>query len=405
MSNPINKAAAGATLIQMIADEPHSVAMYKGRPGIGLAKKKRRYTGDKYHFEVEYGPGDNSSYDARQALLKRNQWRKARFEVDTVESFNAKDVTARAMREATTPNAFVDVLENIKKTLDQVAGEEAERGLYRSKGNAKARLASFTSGTLQLESSAQARQFNVDDYIRLASTDGTSGSLRAGIAQIIGKSDDLAQLYVTGNLVDTIALAGQTDYIFADGSFNNGRSGLPDWVPVAVPDTTLFHNVDRSPSERLYGHRSLSNVGDIAQALRDANTKIKASGDGEDTNVATMSVEMLSKFTEQQEQKVVYNTLKGESVTVGFKSISFQAAGIELELVASWAHPDDIAWIFPSSALELLHSTDGLYELVDDDGNVLARNPDDFSFDIRTLSIYNYVLRNMNGSAVVTFAV
>lgn len=386
----------------MIADDPHSVAMYDGQPGIALAKKKK-YGGNKYHFEVEYGPGDNTSFNAQQALLKRNTWSKARFECDTVESFNAKDVTLRALREVQDDDAFIDLLENLKATLDQSAGEEAERGLYRDHGNAKGRLASFSSGVLQLENSAQARQFNVGDFFRLSSTNGTSGSLRSGVAQIVAKNDDAATLTVTGNLVDVIAAAGQTDYIFADGSFGNGRQGLPDWIPVSVPDTTLFNNVDRSPSDRLYGHRSTGNVGDVAQALRDVSTKVKAAG-GKGTNTALMSVELLSKFTEQQEQKVVYETLSGESVTVGIESIKFQAAGIKLNLIDSWACPDDVIYLFPKSELEIIHSTDGLMEIVDDDGDLLSRNANDFSFDIRTISIFNYVLRNMQASAVVTFS-
>ncbi len=400
---PVNKSQAAPMMREMIAQDPHSYAMYDGNSAINLAKKVR-YGGDKYHFEIQVGHGDNTGYSAPEVLLKRNQWSKHRFECDTVESYNAKDVTHRALREVRTEDAFIDLLENLKHDLDQAAGEEAEKVLFKNHGNARAQISTVGTNVIQLTSALDARQVSIGVFLRFATTDGTSGSLKLGVAQVIRIDEGLGKLYCTGNWSDAVATIANADYIFLDGSFGYGRQGLPSWLPATAPSSgTLFNTVDRAVHEtRLAGHRVTASLGDIAGSWRDILTRIKGSG-GKGTNTVLTSVEMASRFCEQLEQKVTYNDLEGEA-GIGISSVKFQAAGMKLNVVDSWACPDNVAYVLPKEKLEIIHSTDGLMEVVDEDGNIFARNATDFSYDVRTISIFNFVLRNMQGSGVVTYS-
>ena len=407
----VNKSAAGSVLQEMIADDPHSVAAYDGNPTVALAKKIKVGGGHPtnvngmYVFEIQHETGDNTSYTPEIALLKRNVFQKVRFTCGTVESFNALNLSFKALREVTDEHAFVDLLTNVKKDLDSDAGEEAERGMFKHEGNALGQVGSFSGSTLTLKNPADISKFKIGSRIRTSASNGLTGSLRPGVGHVIGRDENAGTLKFANDVTAELPNIANNDYIFMDGSFGNGRQGLPSWIPDDPPSSSdNFNGVNRSVNvQRLAGHRITASGGDIATALRAACAAIRRSG-AKGTDVAVMSVDMRAAFCEQQEQKVHYETLSASDVEVGIDVISFNALGMKLKLVDSWACPDDRIYLFQKSELEIIHSTRGLVELVDDDGAVLSRNNENYDFDIRTYSVYNYVLRKLHNACVIKFS-
>jgi hypothetical protein len=402
----VDKSSASAILREMIADNPHSVAAYKGNPCAALAKKVK-YRGDGYKFEVEFGDGDNTSFDDADALMKLNTLEQAKFSVDTVESFNAKDVSHRALREVTDEGAFVDVLKDILASMDRAGGKTLETGLFQDRGNSKGQVDASGGAALfiTLKNPADVSKFYPNLRVRASTNDGNSGALLPGTVIIVGIDEDTGRLYTAGANWSTQITGLVADcHLFQAASWARGRDGLKGWIQDTAPTSTLFNNVDRTQHiTRLAGHRkSVASGSDIASALRAACTMIQNGGG--DANTVFASFGILSEFAEQQEQKVQFAELKGDKVTVGVPSIVFVAGNMKLNLVGTWGCSDERLYVLDRDDLEIVHSTEGVCEIVDEDGSTLRANASRFTYDLRSIQIYNYVYRNPTNAAVVKFS-
>lgn len=401
----ISKSDANAILKEMIATDPHAVAAYEENPAMALAKKVK-YTGNKYHFEIEYGEGANRSRTASQALSKVNKLDKVRFQVESFEVFDAKDVSIKALREVTSPNAFIDLLENILENLNRSLGNGIGEDLFLHTGATIGKVGTLSSLQLTLANPSTVTRFYKGQQIRASATDGTSGALRTGTVTITGIDRDAGILYTTGsNWATQITGLIVGDFLFAAGDFGLGRQGLPAWIPVTAPVVAEnFNNVDRSvDATRLAGCRQSVTAGtDIASAFRAITSRIKREGGKPDTVIC--GTDFIAEFEDQIDSKVEYQELRGEDVTVGVPTIVFKTAGLRLNMVDDRSCPDDTCWIGKRSTLEIIHSSNGLIEIVDDDGAVLSRNSSDFGFDIRALTIANYAVRKPHNWGVLQFA-
>jgi hypothetical protein len=402
----VDKSAASAILREMIADDPHTVASYKGNPCAALAKKVR-FTGDKYKWEVEHGDGDNTSFDDADALMKLNTLEQAQFQVSTVESFNAKDVSHRALREVRDEGAFVDVLKDILESMNRAGGKTLETGLFQDRGNAKGQVDSSGGGALfiTLKNPTDIAKFYQNLRVRASTADGNSGSLLPGTVQVVGVDVDTGRVYTAGanwNVQITGLVADC--FLFQAASFGRGRDGLRGWIPDSAPGSTPFNNVDRSVNiTALGGHRRSVAAGtDVASVLRTACTQIKNGGGMADT--VLLSEFLLAEFAEQQDQKVQFQELKGDKVTVGVPTMVFVAGSMKLNLVGTWGCSDERLYVGARDDLEIVHSTTGVVEIVDEDGATLSRNASKFTYDLRSIQIYNYIVRNPTNWQVTKFA-
>lgn len=402
----VDLTAADAILKEMIADHPHAVAAYEENPALALAKKVH-YTGKVYEWEIEYGEGANRSRTAATALAKANTLQKVNPGIRPVSAYDAKDVNHEAMLEATTPGAFVDLLENVLDTLRRSLGNGLGEDVFLHSGAALGQVGSLSTVALTLKNPSHVTRFYVGQAVRSSEADGTSGALQAGTVTITRIDRDAGILYAAGTWTDTIATLDADDYLFSDGDFGSGRLGLAAWLPDTAPtsgDSFTTNAINRSVDvTRLAGSRSAATNGaDIASALRTICGRIKREGGKVDT--CLLSTDMLAVFEEQVDQKVQYEELKGEKVEVGVPSIVFKAAGMKLNLVDDRSCGDDHLYLILKKHFELIHSGTGMVEVVDTDGKVLSRNATSFSYDVRGLTRANFAYRVPRDGGVVVFS-
>lgn len=398
----ISKSDANAILKEMIAADPHAVAAYEDNPAMALAKKVK-YTGNKYHWEIEYGEGANRSRTASDALAKANKLDKVRFEVESHEVFDAKDVSLKALREVASPNAFIDLLENILENLNRSLGNGLGEDLFLDAGAAIGQVGSVSGTSLFLKNPSHVTRFYKGQTLRSSEADGNSGSLQTGSATITGINRDTGELITGSNWTTQISALDADDFLFPLGNFGAGRQGLPAWVPITAPGATPFNNVDRTVDiVRLAGSRQSVSAGtDIASAIRAIVSRVKREGGKPDTVLC--GTDFIAEFEDQLDSKVQYEELRGNDVMVGVPSIKFTSAGLKLNFVDDRSCADDVLWVGKRSTLEVIHSSQGLVEIVDDDGAVLSRNASDFGFDIRGLTIANYAVRQPHHWGVLSF--
>jgi hypothetical protein len=403
----VDTTAADAILKEMIADNPHGVACYTENPALALCKKVK-FTGKIYEWETEYGEGANRSRTASTALAKANTLDKVNWGIRPVSAYDAKDVQHEALNEVQSPGAFVDLLENVLDALRRSLGNGAGEDLFMNHGAARGQVGSIPSANvLLLKNPSHATRFYKGQEIRSSETDGTSGALQAGSATITAIDRAAGSLTTDGaGWVDQIATLDADDYLFSDGDFGLGRYGLPSWLPDAAPggsDSFGPNVINRSVDVvRLAGSRSEAGSGaDVATVLRGLCSLISREGGMVDT--ALLSVDLLSQFEEQVDQKVQYEELKGDKVEVGVPSIKFTASGMKLNLVADRSCGDDHIYTVLKKHLEVVHSGPGLVEVVDSDGKVLSRNATAYSYDVRGLTRANFAYRQPRDGGVAVF--
>ena len=146
--------------------------------------------------------------------------------------------------------------------IDQVAksvGDALSRQLFRTSDASIGRVnnSSFGVTTLDLVTDTDALNFEVNQKIVTSGT-LSGGSVRTGSLTVSAVNRDAASNQVTtsANLSAGISAIAQNDYIYVEGNYDNGVSGLADWIPSSAPGSSAFFGQDRSVDPtRLGGQR------------------------------------------------------------------------------------------------------------------------------------------------------
>ena len=154
-------------------------------------------------------------------------------------------------------------LEAATTEIDQVAksvGDALSKALFRTSDMSigKVNNSSFGVTTLDLVTDADALNFEVNMKIVTSATQ-SGGSVRSGSLTVGAVNRDATsnQVTTTANLSTGISAIAQNDFIYVEGNYDNGISGLADWLPSSAPTSgDSFFGQDRSSDPtRLAGQR------------------------------------------------------------------------------------------------------------------------------------------------------
>lgn len=398
----IAKSDADAIALEYIAEKGYHVAEYEENPGMSRAKKVK-ITGKHYDFSLKYGHAANRSRTASTALAKANKVQFQEFNVTTIGSFDAKDIDQKAIAEVQDEGAMVDLLtstiDDVAKSLGNGLGED----LYLNTGGAIGQIGSIDSAIIKLKNPSHITRFYVGQVLRSSETDGTTGSLQTGTVTVASLDRDTGWITCSGAVTSGITDADADDYLFSDGDFGFGRAGLPAWIPDSVSSlSATFYGASRSlDATRMGGNRQEVSTGqDIVSALRVLLARMGR--EEAKPNLALCSFEMLADLETQVEQRG-YVELKGKGVDMGFDAITVTAGGRKINFLPDRSCGDDRIYVGNDETLELIHSQDDPVKIMDEDGEVLARNSSAYSFDIRGSSYSNYILRKPSDWGVLLF--
>jgi hypothetical protein len=110
---------------------------------------------------------------------------------------------------------------------------------------------------LDLVTDTDALNFEVNQKIVTSGT-LSGGSVRSGSLTVSAVDRDATSNQVTtsANLSAGISAIAQNDYIYVEGNYDAGVSGLADWIPSSAPGSSAFFGQDRSVDPtRLGGQR------------------------------------------------------------------------------------------------------------------------------------------------------
>ncbi|AKU93377.1 hypothetical protein AKJ09_00041 [Labilithrix luteola] len=118
-------------------------------------------------------------------------------------------------------------------------------------GTAAGGTSDVTTTNVTLKNPSDAIKFRPGQVLKLATTDGTSGAVKAGSVTLTAVDIFTGVLTASGNWSAGIGTAANTDYLFADGDFGLAFQGIPAWLVANSKRagnalSTLFNGVDRS---------------------------------------------------------------------------------------------------------------------------------------------------------------
>ena len=247
-------------LKQYYRDKPVIDTVYKNHPWLTLVPKNPRFKGKNLPIPVIYGrpQGVSSTFSTAQSNATASQiaefliTRKRHYGVATVDG---ETLLASQGNEYAFLDAAVTEIDQVAKSV----GDALSRQLFRSSDASIGRVnnSSFGVTTLDLVTDTDALNFEVNQKIVTSGT-LSGGSVRSGSLTVAAVDRDATSNQVTtsANLSAGISAIAQNDYIYVEGNYDNGVSGLADWIPSSAPGSSAFFGQDRSVDPtRLGGQR------------------------------------------------------------------------------------------------------------------------------------------------------
>jgi hypothetical protein len=195
--------------------------------------KATNFKGANLVLALRYGTTQGVSTSFSEAQANKTGVPMAKFTVTRGKHYSLFSVDGETMAAAEKPESLADVLsEAVMAAMDGIKRREA-RYVYGNGGGSVGRISSAAVAgltELTLTNADDIVNFEEGMWVQFASTDGTSGSVKAGKAQISAierENGKISCAVAFDTLVGTIALS---DYVFPAGDFGAGPKGLDAWL-------------------------------------------------------------------------------------------------------------------------------------------------------------------------------
>lgn len=194
-------------------------------------------------FATAMSATNNASGYGVFTVTRKSHYRLAKMQTELLEA-----------TETGAEDAFEDMIEELDRGIEAEANYLNFR-LFRNSGGAAGKMTNtaFNTTVMQFSDPSDTWAYVKGDTVNLASTDGTSGALRAGSLVVASVQRSVGTLTMTQNISTGIPTAAQNDFAFLAGDFGVAISGFSDWVPDAAPSATLFYGQDRSIEPEMLG--------------------------------------------------------------------------------------------------------------------------------------------------------
>ena len=353
MATTLDTTAIAAVLKTQYTQPKVNNLVYPESPVFAAIKKRTDFVGDNKVIALQYGNPQGRAVDFATGLANISTSVYKKFTVTRKKDYAFGRVDGEAVDAAGTDAGAL--LNALKKEIDNAfytAGRSIAAGMFRNGGGARGQISSTSNtatATITLANPNDIVNFEVDMVLNTSTTDGTSGSKKAGTVTVLSVDRDAGTITATGNWTAGIGTAAASDYIFQNGDFeavNSMFSGIAAWVPVSAPSATAFYGVDRSVDPtRLGGLRYTANAGGaIEETLIKCSARLAREGAMPD--MAVLNPIDLGNLVVALGNKVVYDRVKSsDNPDIGFKSVSLMGAKGPIDVVSDLNCPSGGGWM------------------------------------------------------------
>jgi hypothetical protein len=300
-------------------------------PAAGWVPKQGDFYGDTAGIAPLIS-GVRGSTAFADALEDQSVVQTLKFNVPRKRDYAIASVDAEAMAASENDRgAFAKVLDEQTKGAMHELQESFGYQIFHNGGGSRAQGNSawtITGNAITISDPRAHVYFQVDMRLNFATTDGTTGSVKAGYVTIDKISITPAATIITtveANIQTAVPTVANSDHLFRKGDFGNCISGFLAWIPPTDPTATLYHGVDRT--------RHTTKLGGLRFNASDSSTIMEeividalayAHTHGAEPSVLIMNSLRFSELEKSLNGKTIIQI--GSSVPgIGYKAIEFAA--------------------------------------------------------------------------------
>lgn len=327
-----------------------------------LLKKKTDFAEKYYQLPVIYTKTQGRSKTFSTSYDNRSDMKNAEFDIPRIQDYSHVSI-AGEQAESGKKAVILDIMKTRVDACRDALLQSVCAGLYNNGGGAIGKLGAAPSTVagndqLTLASPEDIINFEADQTIVFATTDGTSGAIVAGERQIIRVLDRALGIFEISGTVPGGVTTGH--YVFTSGDFGKAMFGLPAWLPsAAYRATAAFANTfcgqNRTiDADRLAGY-ILNNGSSIEEKIKNMMTMLFRAGARPDTvicspeNFLALDLGLSSRVT------YPFNAGKGgKEAEFGFDGIKINGGGGQCMVYADPFCPPDKIYVLQMDTWVLL---------------------------------------------------
>jgi hypothetical protein len=425
MAGEANVTTAAAILKTLWPEDAVEDETLAASPAFGMLPKSDEFEGDGtinliVSYALQQGVAGNLGDAVSNATA--NAYKKYVLPLATIYGYGK--IAGMLIRQSrSNKGSLTRALDAEQKSLNKQTSRIASLLAWGNGGGALARIdgaSDVTTDTITLADKTRALWLAKGMVIQLATTDGTSGAVKAGTATILKVNRRLGTVQFTAALDAGVATAANTDYIFLRGLFGTGGEypvplGFEAWNPSADPggaDSFLGINRSEAPEE-LAGLRFLDPQANIEETIGAAYAYADNEGEFPDTLLMNpLRVHELSLSIKERERNVseVVRVARGSmsggkerEVAFGYSGIKYVTARGVVEVFADQACPLNAARAITEDDWKIYH-LGALPHVLSEDGLTLERIPGLDVYGWRTLMAYNQACLRPKGQMYIQLA-
>jgi hypothetical protein len=365
---------------------------YRKAPLIGAMRKDEKFGGNNARISLRYGSPQGGSLTFTNAQTNKTSSSDAGFLLTRVKDYQVSGISGEALAAAdgdenTLYNGLKGEMEGSMRNLNRSMQIQSYRngGGQRGKGNS---AWTITGNVVTLSVAADITNFEVSMWCDFAADDGYNNgsptSVRAGGPVQITALDRTAGTITFGNVANLsvqVPAIANSDYLFRNGDYSLGVSGIASWTPDTAPSSTAFFGVDRSKDVvRLGGVRYNGNGGNKEETLIDAAELV--SREGADDLTCFMNNLDRADIVKSLGSKAMYDVVKSTDGTWGYKALVIEGPDGPIKLVSEVNCPRGFFKLLQMDTW-VMKSIRGAPRLLDDDGNKMLRESNNDGYEWR----------------------
>ena len=408
-----------APLMKRYYDDRRVYSMaYKNRPLYAWIPKKTGVVGEASGYNVPLTIDDipGESADFLSAVQSRDGDSHEVWQLNRVKRYATATLdweTVRAM--SNNMGSFMRAVKpRINSAINQLANSTAW-AMYQNATGARGRYATAnitvgTDGTIVLDDFEDARSFSLRRTCVVAVADSGGALLDTGSTAIVTginiqtgtiTFDDIPAAWDVANA--SIFMKG--DHA-ASGVTLRVIDGMESWSPASTPaGGVLFKNVERAKFvDKLLMLKStvtITGAGDIQAGVRLAAAKVQANEGSPDA--LFLGPERWAELEGDMASQSRYEMMMGSDGRTGFDSITINAGGGKIQVVADPWCPEDKGYMLQRNTWEMF-SIDRFPDFVSQDGAQLHRLEESDAVEFRMGGYYNVLCRAPGHNMDITFA-
>lgn len=354
-STYMDATAAAAALKVLYDDQKVTQLFYQDNPFLALVPKYEDFGGSSYPIPVNVAAGQSRSATFTNAQGNQTAALLRKFDVTRVQNYAVASITNEMLEASRTDKmAFARLAEVEVDSKLQGLSNDIGASLFLSGTGSIGAIGSITTGVIVLSDANSVTQFEVNQTLQAAATDGATP--RAALGYVISVNRMAGTVTVASSGLGGAAatptgwVAG--DFLLVQGDSNAKAKGLQAWIPSAAPSATAFFGVDRTEDvTRLAGLRIDGSAKPIEEALVEASMYVSREGGVPDvfvTNFVSWGALAKSLGT-----KVQYIDLKGPG-EISFKGILVNGFKGPIKVIADRSCPGSAGWMLEMKSWKLL---------------------------------------------------